>query len=121
MKNVIALHEYRKKQRKTFLLKHKAQLERFIARFIDQHLDMDLLRLTYERVSDNFGSQEESWDYVEFREILADAIDQAIGLELYLLLKQQSWFDHRLIGRDEIVERCLSDYILSQCHVATYR
>lgn len=121
MKNVIALNEYRKKQRKSFLLKHKAQLERFISRFIDQHLDMDLLRMTYETVAEDLGSQENSWDYVEFREILADAIDRAIGLQLYLLLKKEPWFDHRLIARDEIVERCLSDYILTQCHYATYR
>lgn len=121
MKNVIVLQEYKKTRRKSFLVKHKRQLERFISKFIDQNLDMDLLRSTYENVAHNFYYQENSWDYVEFREILADSIDRTIGLELYQNLKQQSWFDATLITRDEIVERCLSDYILSQCSYAVHK
>ena len=118
MNNLILLDDFRKKKRKIFLLKHKAQLERFIARFIDQHLDMDLLRFAFGRVSQEGDFQEESWDYVEFREILAEVIDQAIGRELYQLLKEEAWFDSRLMTRDEVIERCLSDYILTQCNYA---
>lgn len=119
MQNIVELTDYKRKLRKSFLAKHKARLDLFIGRFINQHLDMDLLRLSYTQHDGVDGlSQEESWDYVAFREILVDALDQTIGTELYSQLKRERWFDSRVVTRDEVIERCLSGYILNQCQYA---
>ncbi len=119
MQNVVELKDYKKKLRKTFLTKYKTRLDRFISRYIDQHLDVDLLRLSYtSHDALNGYDQEVSWDYVSFREVLAEALDQTVGKDLYDLLKLEPWFDAKIVTRDEIIERCLSDYILNQCQYA---
>ena len=59
-----------------------------------------------------------AWDYIHFREILSDALDTAFGEMLYQSLVEQSWFDQRLISKDEVIDRCLVTYILNQCQYA---
>jgi hypothetical protein len=120
MQNVISLREYRKRLRKVFLTKHKVRLDRFIARFIDHHLDMDLLRDTYAAQTADGSHLEASWDYSEFRDILAETLDRTVGQDLYRQLKSEKWFDHRLVTRDEVIERCLSDYILTRFSYAMH-
>ena len=39
--------------------------------------------------------------------------------QLYKLLRREVWFEQRFMSKDEIVERCLSAFILGHCNVMT--
>jgi hypothetical protein len=119
MGTVVNLALYRRKSRKDFLAKHGARIDRVVERFVND-IDVDFRQLAAD-YQDRYGTGQASWDYVEFREILAEAIDEAFGRALYEQLRAQRWFDNRLITKEEIIERCLSTYVLSQCAYALPR
>src|SRR5688572_28585077 len=114
MCKVINLAAYRHRTRKVFLGKHGARLDRFIARFIESHVDIDFQEIA-RGYQDDMARSEVAWDYVHFREVLADAFDQAFGKTVYELLAREFWFDATLVSQSEIVERCLSAYIMGHC------
>ena len=118
MRSVINLATYRRKSRKAYLAKHGSRIDRFVERFVRSHIDVDFRHLAEDYQAGRFGADQASWDYVHFREILAEALDEVFGKTLYRLLLAEPWFDNRLITQDEIIERCLSTYVLSRCETA---
>ena len=115
MSSVINLATYRRKSRKAYLAKHGTRIDRLVERFVRSNVDVDFLQLAEDYQAGRFGAEQASWDYVHFREILAEALDEVVGKALYQLLLAQPWFDNRLITQDEIVERCVSTYVLGRC------
>jgi hypothetical protein len=111
MSNVVHLAAFRRKTRKVFLGKHGARLDRFIQRFISAHIDVDFRQIQddYQEVCARSGT---SWDYMRFREVLMEALDEVFGKTLYEQLVREHWFDSKLITKDEIVERCLRAYVM---------
>lgn len=111
MSNVISLSEYRQRHRGQFLRKHKLRLERFISRFVQTHIDVDFQEIArgYQAAC---ALSEAAWDYVQFREVLSEALEESIGNSLVQALQREHWFDPRLITKDEIIERTLSIYIM---------
>jgi len=118
MSQVIHLANYKRKSRQAYLAKHGQRLDRFVERFVSERIDFDFRQLAQDYQAGHYGNAQDSWDYVHFREILADALNEVFGTLLYKLLLAQSWFDDRLITRDEIIDRCLSTYIMSHCEYA---
>lgn len=113
MCQIIQLGAYRAKTRKAYLARHGGRLDHFVERFVRANIDVDFAQLAADH---QVGAG--AWDYVEFRERLAEALDQAFGVALYRELCAQRWFNRRLITKDETIERCLSTYVLSQCNDA---
>lgn len=117
MSNIVILATYRGKSRKAYLAKYGVRLDRFVERFVRQNIDVDFRQLADEFIAGG-GGQQEAWDYVNFRESLADALNEAFGQALYFQLASERWFDTRMITREELVDRCLSSYIMSRCQYA---
>ena len=120
MSNVVYLSEFRSSTRKAFLGKHGTRLDRFIRRFVDSHIDVDFRQIQddYQELCARAGT---SWDYVHFREVLTEALDELFGKTVYELLLREYWFDAKLITKDEIVERCLSAYVMGSSAAAFVR
>lgn len=112
MSKVVQLSDFRGRSRKLFFRKHGSRLDNFIKRFIDTNIDVDFIQIQedYQELCAKSGT---SWDYVRFREVLTEALDEVFGKMLYSQLQQERWFDARLITKDEVIERCLSVYVMS--------
>jgi len=115
MSNVLNLAQYRKRTRKTYLSKYGTRLNRFLERFVEQHMTVDFRQMASDYQAGRFAAYEGAWDYVHFREILAEAMDEVFGELLYGELQKERWFDARVVTKDELVERCLSLYIMNEC------
>lgn len=113
MGKVINLTEFRCKTRKDYLAKNGARLDAFIHRWVKQNIDVDFRQLAEDFQQGQSGGDYTAWDYAEFRDLLTEALDQAFGETIYRLLRDQHWFDDRQISKDELIERCLSAYILA--------
>ncbi len=118
MSNIIKLSDFRHRSRKDFLAKHGSRLDTFVERFVSLNIDIDFRQLAQDYQSNGGGPDEAAWDYVHFREILSEAMEKAFGDLLYRSLIEQHWFDQRLISKDEVIDRCLVTYIMSQCQYA---
>lgn len=118
MSKVIQLATYRSRSRKAYLAKYGARLDRFVERFVRQNIDVDFRQLADDFVAGRYGVSQEAWDYVRFRETLAEALNDAFGKALYQLLQGERWFECRWITQEEVIDRCLSTYIMSRCQYA---
>ena len=118
MNKVISLRGYRSKRRQTYLARYGGRIDRIIETFVDQHVDVTLSEMQSHYMAGSFSPAPEAWDYVHFREILAEVLDEVIGKTLYALLNSQYWFDTRMMSQDEVVERALRSYITEQCEYA---
>jgi hypothetical protein len=119
MSKVISLKGYRNKTRQAYWAKNGARLDRFLARFIQNHIEDDFRQIALDYQAARHAMQDASWDYVHFREILAEAMDEVFGRALYGMLQAQLWFDARVVTRDEVMDRCLSMYIMNECQQAS--
>ena len=115
MGELFQLAQYRRKARQAFLAKYAARIDHMIESFVRLHVDVDFRQLADDFQSGRYGQDQASWDYVEFREVLAEALDEVFGKAMYEMLKRQYWFDCNVISKDEIVDRCLSTYVLAGC------
>lgn len=116
MSQVINLRGYRSKTRKAYLAKYGPRLDHILTKFIQTNIEDDFEQMAQEYQAVCQHAHHVSWDYVRFRELLVDAMDEAFGHTLYAMLLKQPWFDAKLLPRDEIVERCLSMFIMSDSH-----
>ena len=119
MGTVTNLSNYKRKFRKVFLAKHGARIDRMVEGFLRLNVDCDFVQLAEDYQSGQQGLDLPSWDYIHFREILAEALDQVFGNALYDQLRMQPWFDSSLIRRDEVIDLCLSTYVLGRCNIAS--
>jgi hypothetical protein len=118
MSNIIKLADFRHRSRKDFLAKHGGRLDTFVERFVSLNIDIDFRQLAHDYQANGVGPDESAWDYVHFREILSEALEKTFGDLLYRSLIEQHWFDQKLISKDEVIDRCLVTYIMSQCQYA---
>jgi hypothetical protein len=118
MSKVINLATFRIKSRKAYLDKHGGRIDRLVERFVRANIDVDFRQLAEDYQAGRYGGDQACWDYVQFREVLAEALDAAFGKALYAMLMTQPWFDDRFITQEEVVDRCLSTYVLSRCEYA---
>lgn len=118
MSKLVNLVSYRSKKRKAYLARHGARIDRIITKFVQTQVDVTIQELARHYQAGSLARYEDAWDYVHFREVLAEILDQAIGRALFEILRAQRWFDHRMVSQEEVVERALRSYIQDQCQVA---
>ena len=119
MSNIICLANYRRTSRKAYLAKNGGRLNRFVQRFVNQYVDVDFRQLTDDYQANQPQGVNAAWDYVEFREILAEALDAAFGQQIYRMLEAEPWFDRRMITQEEVIDRCITTYVMERCASAT--
>ncbi len=110
--NLIQFHDFKQKQRKKYLDKNKKAIHQFTRLFIEAHFDFDLMQVaqTYQRR--RYEENSLAWDMVDFREAIAEGFEIEFGQELREALKKERWFNSQFISADEIMERCVSEWIL---------
>lgn len=118
MSTLVSLRDYRSKQRQAYMARHGTRINRIIERFVTLHVDVSLGEMQSLYMEGNRAAIPETWDYVHFREILAEVFDEVIGKTLYAALEGHYWFDRRMISREEVVERALRSYIMEQTEYA---
>ena len=110
MGKLIHLNRYRKDQKRHYLSRHSHQLDEFIATFLDRYMPCDFIRIANAYQDYRRDNAELAWDYIEFREMLKETIADSLA---YALTAEQTprWLDPRYISVDDIVERCISNYV----------
>lgn len=119
MSDVICLQNYRRVSRKAYLAKNGGRLTRFVERFVRLYVDVDFRQLTDDFQALQPQGLEAAWDYVEFREVLAEALDAAFGRQIYTMLAAEPWFDRRVITQEEVIDRCITTYVMGRCASAS--
>jgi hypothetical protein len=115
MSKLVSLRGFRSKRRQAYLARYGARIDRIIEIFVDSHIDVTFREMQSLYMAGELSPAPEAWDYVHFREILAEVIDKVFGKLLYEQLNAQYWFDTGMISQDEVVERALRSYITEQC------
>jgi len=112
MNAAISLDNYRMKRRRQYLQQHRSVIDESIQFFIRQnfHLNFDYLETRYLTVKSL--QNEMAWDYYDFRESLKEAIDEVFGQELWKEISKNKWFDSTFLGQEELIDRCLSLFVL---------
>ena len=121
MSNIICLATHRKRRRQNFLVQHGRRLDQYIEWFVCSHININFRQITIAYQMVQMEHAQQAWDYIDFREILRESIEEAFGPALVSALHRQPWFDRRLVSDDEILDRCLSIYILGSCRSALNR
>ena len=120
MSSLVNLGSYRSKKRKAYLVRHGARIDRIIAKFVQTQVDVTIQELARHYQAGSLARYEDAWDYVHFREVLAESLDQAIGQTLFAILQAQRWFDQSMLSQEDVVERALRSYLQDQCQYATH-
>ncbi len=111
MGKIVKLSGYRKRGRQAYLNRCGGQISDFIQKFITNHVEIDFSTLSnryQDACRDNLA---EAWDYMEFREALRDAFEEAYFEVLLEEIQKESWFDSRFASPKQILELCISAYI----------
>ena len=118
MSKLLSLRGYRAKKRQGYLARYNARIDRIIEIFVETHIDVTLGEMQSLYMAGSLAPAPEAWDYVHFRETLAEVLDEVFGKVLYEQLTAQYWFDTRMMSQDEVIERALRSYIMEQCEYA---
>lgn len=112
MTEIIKLASFKQKKKQQFLEKHKTILDKYIRSFISAHTS-----LSYEMFREHYLNQmhyqnDLAWDYLDFRDVLTEAMSEALGEKLWLDAKSQPWFKSQFLSKDELVDRLTSLFII---------
>jgi len=110
---VIEMKKYRKRNRELFLRQHGEKLDRSIKTFMLGNMDLDFMGIAEQYLNEKASNNELAWDYLDLRDELREAIAQTFGPEILKELRSKGWFDAKLVTEDEIIDRCLSAFILN--------
>lgn len=132
MSNIVSIARYRAHSRKAYLLKVQNRLDAFVCALVDRYFDMDLNTLTshfqahhsisipsHAKLLHADDSQEirtpsmmiDAWDYIDFRELLLEALEVSLGETIKQEMSQHRWLDRRFISSQQILDLCLSRFI----------
>ncbi len=112
MSQVFYLNAFRQKKKQQFLEKNKTFLDDYIRSYVAAHcfLSYEVFRHKYFEHCQSFN--EMAWDYLDFRDILTEAISQVLGEQLWQDIQGQAWFNPQFLSRDEVLDRLISIYII---------
>ncbi len=114
MSGVTNLAQYRQQRRTLYLKSHSHLLEKFFAGFVSRHFKETYSILTAQYMSCKVLQNEMAWDYHDFRDSLREAIGDVYGDLIWAEIRNTYWFDHKLMSRDEVVDRCTTYFILCE-------
>jgi hypothetical protein len=110
---VYDLKKFRNKKHHSWIRKNESRINDVIRYYLSNNFSLD-----FEFISQAYQSQkregfDESWDYLDLREIISDILDQSNLLDMILDdLKTKKWFDEKQISRQKLLEICLSIFVL---------
>lgn len=112
MTGVISLSSYRLKRKRLYLQQNRLLMDEYLQYFIGQNFQSNFDHLEDQYLAVKSLQNEMAWDYYDFRECLKDAIQEVFGQQLWKEITTQKWFDSTFIGQEEIIDRCLSLFVL---------
>ena len=112
MSEIIKLASFRQKKKQQYLEKNKSILDQYIRTFISSHSS-----LGYEVFREQYFNQmhyqnELAWDYLDFRDILSDAMTEVFGEQIWIDIQAQPWFKSQFLAKDELIDRLTSLFII---------
>ena len=69
-----------------------------------------LLRIEYKCVARS--ENEMAWDYLDFRDIVGEAIAEVLGDEIWKDIRSQPWFKTQYVSKEELLDRLTSLFII---------
>ena len=113
VEKIIDIRKYRRKRQNQFLKKYKKRIDLIIFNTLQKTMFIEISE--YLDLIARMGSENEgySWDYISFRDLVIESLDRQIGDQIYTNLKKKLWFDRRWFSRDQMLERAMSNLILS--------
>ena len=110
--NTTCLNSYRRKKRQQFILAHGDRLHTYIEDFLKSNLTLNFNQLSKAYLSQARHTNAASWDYLDMREELENALNEILGDKIFEELRSTDWFDSSLVAKDEILELLVSRFIL---------
>lgn len=112
MSQVYCLSAFRQKRKQQFLEKNKTLIDDYIRSYIAAHcvFSYEVFRNKYFEHCQSFN--EMAWDYLDFRDILSEAMSQVLGEQIWQDIQSQTWFNPKFLSREEVMDRLISIYII---------
>ena len=111
-KYVTNLSDYRSQKRRRYLRGAMRHLDKFIKNFIDANFMVSYGMIEQYFLWESGNKLERIWDYQELRDRLKSGIHKIYGEKLWSMIREQPWFDTRWISYDQVLEHCVSLFIL---------
>jgi len=112
-KKTVNLKEYRRARKEKWFAKNSQKLYLFMCEFLAHHMEINYLQAAESYQSMQTLHAEEAWDYTDLRDLIHQTIEKRLCEQIYGRLIKLSWFDSRLFSKEEVIEYCLSLYILN--------
>jgi hypothetical protein len=109
--NIIQMSGFKSQKQRQFYKKYRTRMDSFIRSRIPQDWASELLQ-HIEAYQHNHSDLETVWDYSDARDVLLEFVSDEVAKDVYDSLKEQYWFDHKLVPLEAVAERCLSFMIL---------
>ena len=77
--DIINLTVYRNKKRQEWFLKHRRKLGKITSNFLDITIGIPFEDLQYLYIQKSKEDMLESWDYIDFRELLYESMEKIIA------------------------------------------
>ncbi|NRA64057.1 MAG: hypothetical protein HRU19_06205 [Pseudobacteriovorax sp.] len=112
MSEIIYLAEVRKKRKQQYLQKNKSLLDDYIRGYItaNSYMSYDVFCNRY--LSEMQCQNEMAWDYLDFRDIVGEAIAEVLGDEIWKDIRSQPWFKTQYVSKEELLDRLTSLFII---------
>ena len=108
MSTVIKMEDFKKRQRRRYLKTHHVHIERFIERFISVNAPVSIDDFVHQYQLLQRNNCQDSWDYLDLRELIIQSLEKSIGKMLANELAAQPWYDERWLSWERILEHCLA-------------
>ena len=108
---IINLTVYRNKLRQGWFLKHRRKLEKITCNFLDIAIGIPFEDLQHIHIQQSKSELMESWDYIDFRELLFESMEKIISEHLWEELSCYRWFNPQLFTKEELVYFAFNLYI----------
>lgn len=118
MEKLINLRDYRQRRRRQFFAQYGVYLDKFIFHVLQQRVNEDFVNLAYKYFTHQINNNEMAWDYQDLRENIRRVLEEACREQILSELRYQRWYDSRWISPDEVIDRCLTVFILGLSRVA---
>ena len=109
---IISLIEFKQQKWLKYRKTHRKKIEQFLCHFVEQNFTINYSRLNQQYLDQIISENKFSWDYQDFRDELRDAIKSVFGDQIWHQINQVSWFNPKLVSKDELIEIAFSIFVL---------
>ncbi len=119
MGTLISLDQYRSHQKRLYMERYGARLEKFIEAFVLQNFKTSFALVNQHYLTQRVNDNEEAWDYYDFRDLLKEGIAVAFGDQVWDEVRNFHWFDSQWLSRDEVIDKVVTVFILGKTGAAS--